>query len=205
MRNVAAVILDVVGSRDLDDRASAQRAIVDAFARADDTVAPVRAAWATFADEFQVIYRTLDDACAATGIVRLALGGDLDVRFGIGVGESREVGPGATGPVLDGDAWWRARAAIDEAERRGARSGTRTWAEGGGSEQANIGLLLRDHLISAMRPRDQRITLQLIDGRTQSDIAASEGITQAAVSQSARKSGANAVAQSYEVWLGSRA
>lgn len=205
MHDVAAVILDVVGSRNLDDRVAAQRAIADAFAQVNAMVAPVRTAWPTFADEFQVIYRTLDDACAATGLVRLALADAVDVRFGIGVGDSREVGPGATGPVLDGDAWWRARNAIEEAEKRGARSGTRTWVEGEGSVPANVSLLLRDHLISAMRPREKRITLQLISGRTQREIADSEGITQAAVSQAAKKSGAATLAQSYEVWLAARA
>lgn len=201
MSSVAAVILDVVGSRNLDDRMAAQRIIAEAFAQADGLIAPVRPAWPTFADEFQVIYRTLDDACAATGLVRLALADGVDVRFGIGVGESREVGPGATGPVLDGDAWWRARNAIDEAEKRGARSGTRTWVVGEGGVQANVSLLLRDHLISAMRPREMRIALKLIGGSTQQEIADSEGITQAAVSQAAKRSGAAVVAQSYELWL----
>ena len=201
MADVAAVILDVVGSRNLDDRAAAQRAITDAFAQADAIVAPVQHAWATFADEFQAIYRTIGEACAATGLVRLALAGAADVRFGIGIGTSREVAPGATGPVLDGDAWWRARSAIEEAERRGARTGTRTWAAGRGSDNANAALLLRDHLISAMRPREQRITMQLILGLTQREIAENEGITQAAVSQAAKKSGAGAVAQSYEAWI----
>ncbi len=204
MTDVAAVILDVVGSRELDDRLAAQRAIVGAFARAGELIPPLEPAWATFADEFQVIYRTVEEACAATGLVRLALTDTVDVRFGIGIGESREVGPGATGPVLDGDAWWRARNAIDEAEKRGARSGTRTWVVGGGSAQANINVLLRDHLITAMRPRERRIALHLIHGRTQREIADREGITQAAVSQAAKKSGAAAVAQTYEVWLAAR-
>lgn len=201
MTNVVAVIVDVVGSRKLADRAGAQRAILEAFAEADDFVKPIRPAWATFADEFQAIYATVADACAATTFLRLALPEGIDVRFGFGVGESVEVAQGETGPVLDGDAWWNARAAIDEAEKRESRKGSaRTWLAAPDAGMTNSSLLLRDHVIGSMSDRERRIARDLLLGRTQTEIAKSEGISQAAVSQAAKRSGAGALVQAVEQW-----
>lgn len=203
MNVVAAVIVDIVGSRLLADRAGAQQAVRATFAEADTVVPPVRAAWSTYADEFQAVYASVDAACAATGLVRVLLPDGLDVRFGIGLGSSVLVEHGDTGDVLDGDAWWNARAAIDEAERRAGRSGPeRSWVIGTTDDPArNAALLLRDQVISGMKPRERRITAALCLGRTQAEVAASEGIGQSAVSQSARRSGAATLVQVQTLWL----
>lgn len=203
MNEIVAVIVDIVGSRKLDDRAAAQQAVRDAFATADQTVPSSQPLWSTFADEFQAVYDSVPSALAATGLVRVLLPEGVDVRFGIGVGDSEAVEEGDRGTVLDGSAWWRAREAIDEAERRAGRSGaSRTWVVTGGDDRhARAAAQLRDQLIDAMKPRERRIAARLLRGQTQAAIAEAEGVTQSAVSQSARRSGAGTLVQVQNEWL----
>lgn len=201
---VTAVIIDIVGSRQLADRAVAQDVVRRAFATADAQIAPLAPLWSTAGDEFQALYASPETAAAATTIVRLALTEDVDVRFGMGIGQSRTVEsrPGEA-PILDGSAWWNARAAIDEAERRGSKSATaRSWIKDDRGDVVAFtpSLLLRDHIITTMRPRERRIALGLIDGGYQATIAEAEGVSQSAVSQSARRSGANAVVAAVSQW-----
>ncbi len=207
MTIAAAVIVDIVGSRKLADRSAAQEAVRVAFARADRIVPPVMPLWSTAGDEFQVVYDSAPAANVATTVVRLALPTGLDLRFGVGLGESHVVeATGESGPVLDGSAWWNARAAIEEAERRGGRSASaRTWlkTDDGDPPCTDAALLLRDHIISHMRDRERRICLGLIEGALQAEIADSEGISQSAVSQSARRSGASALVQAVSLWRAS--
>lgn len=203
MTSVAAVIVDIVGSRKLPDRGFAQDAIRAAFAAADALAQPARTLWSTSADEFQAIYASATFAAAATGYARLALPDGVDIRFGIGLGTSTLVEHGDAGDVLDGDAWWNARAAIEEAERRAGRGGLeRSWAIGTAADtELNAALLLRDHIIGTMKPRERRIAAGLCAGRTQSEIAAAEQISQSAVSQSSRRSGAGTLVHVQALWL----
>ena len=198
------MIVDIVASRRLNDRPAAQRAIRDAFADAAAIASPTRALWATAGDEFQIEYATPSQAFAATGFVRIALAAsDLDVRFGIGAGDSRVIEHGERGDVLDGSAWWRAREAIEEAERRAGRSGSaRTWALGEGITDADrAALLLRDQVIAQLAPREHRIAAALLTGRTQKQIAVAEQISQSAVSQAAARSGVNTLVHVQSLWL----
>lgn len=203
-----AVIADIVGSRTLDDRAGAQAAVRDAFTVADAVVAARIGVWPTVGDEFQAVYDDVSAAVIATTVVRLALPDGVDVRFGIGDGVSRVIEqPAGEQPIYDGSAWWNARGAIEEAERRGAKSGSaRSWARGDGGDLAAYvpALLLRDHLITSMKPRERRIALRLVQGALQSEIAQAEGVSQSAVSQSARRSGANALVQAVAQWQEAR-
>lgn len=204
MNDVVAVISDIVDSRKLKDRGSAQRAILKAFHAAETMVFPVRTAWATFADEFQTIYPDVATACAATGLVRLLLPAGIDIRFGIARGQSVEVNEGDDDSVLDGSAWWRARTAIEDAEKFGGRLGTaRTWIAASSEDdlRENASLLLRDHVITTMNPRERRITAFLIEGFTQVEIAEVEGVTQSAISQAARSSGALVISSVHDQWM----
>lgn len=190
-----ALIVDIVGSRELDDRPSAQEAILAAFAIADE-VRPFRQRLApTFADEFQAVFDDAPHAVWATAVGRLLLPEGIDCRFGLGAGELREVGPGLGGTVQDGSAWWRARAAIEEAHGRQDRRNPylRTWFDGPGAPTINALLLLRDAAIDRMRARERRIAGAALLGRSQVEIARAEGVTQSAVSQSLRRSGAAAL------------
>lgn len=203
MKTQVAMIVDIVRSRELRDRAKAQDRVRDAFLAADAAVAPIRPLWWTAGDEFQALYATAADAIAATTIVRATLPDGLDLRFGIGVGEVTEVASGTGATIYDGSAWWNARAAVEEAERRGARSGTaRTWViSDEDAATANAALLTRDQLITTMKPRERRILAAMLRGSTQAEIAEAEEITQSAVSQSAGRSGARAVLQAHALWM----
>lgn len=203
MKHVAAVIVDIVRSRELDDRAKGQSAVLAAFARAERLVAPVRPLDATVGDEFQGVYARLADAMLVTTVSALALPDGVEVRAGIGLGEVTEV----EGDISDGSAWWRAREAIDEAHRRedAGESAVRAWCVGGPGDDAGMAppvLLLRDQILSRMKARERRIAAALIEGDRQADIAARESISQAAVSQAAHRSGAIALREALEALTG---
>lgn len=207
-----AVLLDIVGSRALPDRAGAQRALDDAIARceADAPLAsqPLRP---TAGDEQQGVYPTLDAALAALTLLRLALPEGLDCRFGVGIGRVDEI-PSAAGALPEGPGWWAARIAIERthALQRRAVPGARTWVVAHDSEpepahvlarQANIALLARDQLITDMSTRTRRLTYGRCLGATQGELAAQEGITQPAVSQALASSGSGAVIEGFRLLL----
>ncbi|AOX67038.1 hypothetical protein BJK06_16105 [Curtobacterium sp. BH-2-1-1] len=203
---VIAVIVDLVDSRTLDDRAAAQRDVERAFdgTPAVEAVDPLRA---TVGDEFQVIYATLTDALVATTTAILALPPTVQIRFGIGRGTVQTIGTGAVGPLQDGPGWWSARDAINETHRRedGRTAFLRAWyhdaedRHGPTERLVNAYFLSRDHIVARLTPRARRIALGLVQGRTQAQIAADEGITPSAVSQSVQKSGVAALVEGLRV------
>lgn len=199
------MIVDIVGSRDLVDRAGAQRAVEDAFARAARRVPLAAPLWATVGDEFQAVAARLADALWTAGVVRLLLPDGVDVRTGIGRGEIRDVAPaGATGaPIQDGSAWWAAREAVDEAHARadGDAPYSRTWYVGPDEDAAAVALVdaqlvLRDRMIDGMTVTQRAYAGASALGRTQAEIAAERGVSQSAVSQSLRRSGGAALVAS---------
>lgn len=191
-----AGIVDVVGSRSVEDRRTIQAEIHAAFAAASRSVEPVRPLWATVGDEFQIVFRTPADAVASTTLVRLILD-TADVRVGLGFGEVRDIESGATGPIQDGSAWVYAREAITEGHRREDQLGfVRSWfrsADGDLDAVTNAALLGRDHIITRMKTRERRIAAASLSGATQVEIAAALGVSQSAVSQSLRRSGGGAL------------
>lgn len=195
--SVIALIVDIVRSRELEDRVSAQRSIRDAFERASEERPARRQLWPTVGDEFQAIFFTLNDALLTTSLVRLLLPEEVDCRFGLGRGQTVDVDERAPGTIQDGSAWWNAREAIEETHRRehGNEPYLRSWfvaddaAETGGMSLVNSFLLLRDASISSMKPRDRRLTAGKLLGDSQSELARREKITQSAVSQSLKRSG----------------
>jgi DNA-binding CsgD family transcriptional regulator len=194
-----ALIVDIVGSRDLPERAAAQEAMRAVFARADGTFPPEEPLWATVGDEFQARYPDIASALGATALVRLTLPDGLDCRFGLGVGEATEIEQGRGGSIQDGSAWWRAREAIQTAHRLqdGGQSSLRTWliAEDATLTSVVDALLLqRDQAISRMKARERRLAAGVLEGRTQQELAAEESIAQSAVSQALHRSGAIALA-----------
>jgi hypothetical protein len=191
-----AVIVDLVDSRLIDDRTRAQAQILEGFGRVDAAVEHVQSLRATTADEFQAVYPSIPDALEATLLARLSLPDGIDCRFGIAEGDIVTVGAGAVSDIQDGSGWWLARAAIDEAHRReNARTPSlRSWFRTDGTAAhmepvINAYLLSRDHIVGAMTERTRRLTLGLLLGQLQGDLAKAEGITQSAVSQALRRSG----------------
>ncbi|WP_285137878.1 SatD family protein [Microbacterium sp. lyk4-40-TSB-66] len=204
------VIADIVASRRLDDRASAQRRIAGVVEQVDADLPVARhALTATVGDELQGEYARLDDALASLLLVRLSLPDDIDCRFGVGVGEVRPI-------VLDdrtvpeGPAWWAARTAVETVERMQQRAApfARTWIAASEGEDAamvdtvavaNAYALARDQLVSAMSERTRRLTAGRCLGRSQRELAEREGISQSAVSQALAAAGSAALVEGFAV------
>lgn len=205
---IAAVIADIVRSRELNDRSRAQRAIHAAVARAEaDVPLALAPLTAVVGDELQGEYPTIAAAAAALLLVRLNLPDGIECRFGVGIGEVRPVEvDGRTIP--EGPAWWAARTAIErvEAMQQRAVPHARTWFEGqkhtGARVLESVALanaygLSRDQLVSSMSERTRRLTYGRCLGRSQRELAADEGITQSAVSQALASAGSVAIVEGF--------
>jgi hypothetical protein len=198
-RTGVAVIVDLVRSREYEDRVQAQRAMLGAISSVNQLVPSIQPLAATIGDEFQGLYADAAAALRATLLLRLAVPEPYDCRFGIGVGDYQLVGQSSVGIVQDGTAWWLAREAIEETRRREKRQNRtlRTWLrhehDPAAEAMADAYLLGRDELVSSMSARSRRLLLGLLEGRTQGYMAQAEGISQSAVSQGLRTSGAHAV------------
>jgi hypothetical protein len=197
-----AVIGDLVGSRRSTSRREMQEQLVAALAIANESIESVQALAPTIGDEFQGVYADAGSALRATLVVRLALPDGVDCRCGIGVGNLEDVGSSEYGRTQDGPAWWAARDAIVEAKRResGQNKRLRSWFavhESEGSDVdaglVNAFLLCRDELVTRLDARQRRLVLGLLRGSSQKDLAATEGISPSAVSQSLHRSGAFAL------------
>jgi hypothetical protein len=196
-----ALIGDLVGSRRSASRSEVQQRLVDALAMTNEMTPSVQKLAPTIADEFQGVYDDVGSALRASLVVRLALPADVDCRCGIGVGTLEFVGTAEYGHTQDGPAWWAARDAIVEAKRResGQNKRLRSWivvpeTEGGVDVGlVNAFLLCRDELVSRLDARQRRLVLGVLRGTSQKDIAAGEGISPSAVSQSLQRAGAFAI------------
>lgn len=180
-----AVIGDIVGSRRLPDRAAAQRHVTAVLAEVGGVVEGVQPLEATVGDEFQGGYATLGGATRAALLVRLGLLPDVDVRVGIGVGDTTVYDDTREPLLQDGPAWWAAREAV-EAMAGPRRSGVRTWFAGPDPAAAalvNAHLLCRDALVDRLSERGWRMLRLAVAGESQKRIAELEGVTRSAVSQ----------------------
>jgi hypothetical protein len=205
---VIAVIVDMVGSRRLSDRAKAQRVLDGAIARVDQQLpVPHEPLRPTVGDEQQGVYESLDDALASLLLIQLALPDGLECRFGLGVGPIGTFSS-AGGQLQDGPGWWAARAAIEtvHAKQQRAAPSARTWIVASPDEDAgvhtavrhaNAYLLARDQIVGAMNERTRRLTFGRCLGVTQRELARTEGVTQPAVSQSLANAGAAAVIEGF--------
>ncbi|WP_298743761.1 SatD family protein [uncultured Microbacterium sp.] len=200
-----AVIADIVGSRGLADRAVAQRIIDQSVLTVEqDFPSAERPLQPTVGDELQGVYPTVTAAMSGLLLLRLVLPEGIDCRYGIGIGTLIEV-PSRVGALAEGPGWWAAREAIDIVHARQARSvrGSRTWivaadeADAVGTHVANAYVLARDQVISEMSERTRRLTYGRLLGRTQGELARSEGITQSAVSQALATAGAGALIEGF--------
>lgn len=219
----AVVIGDLVGSRRAHDRVALQDELVTALDAANETCHPVEPLEPTIGDEFQGVFANVTDAVRATLVVRARMRAEHDARFGVGIGSIARLGERATGAVQqDGPGWWVARDAIDfvadAARSRGIPRSVRTWigvaqpehergqvlfpfvvqhSEDPQTRALNAYLVVRDQLVSQMDDRDRRILAGLLEGRSVTDIAETEGISPSAVSQRSHRSGAAALAFSH--------
>ena len=224
-----AVIADIVGSRTLTNRADAQRIFEAALERASEGLALLQAPYPTVGDEFQAVAYTLEDALLLTVRAQLLLPPQLQLRFGIGAGRIEEFasgvhrqaparGRGAESAALqDGSAWWAARAAINRAHdvQDSSNPFIRTWFMAHASVESefsshcqtciNAMLSLRDHSILKLSARHRRITASLLLGKTQVEIARVEKLSQQAISDFARGTGAGLIQSSLIIAEAARA
>ncbi|NYF16386.1 hypothetical protein HDC37_001200 [Microbacterium sp. AK009] len=209
------VIADIVSSRELANRRAAQRDLEAALARVAAEGPPAeRALLPIVGDEMQGTYPDLSAALAATLLLQLTLPEGVELRFGVGLGDIEEI-PSIGGALSEGEAWWAARAAIENVERLAHRvaPSARTWVAATGTASAevsetvrvaNSGLLARDRAISQLSARTRRLIYGRWLGRTQSDLAKTEGIVQSAVSQALASAEAGALIEGLEVLIGDR-
>ena len=199
------LIGDVVESRQSASRTKLQESLNSALATINDRFRTRKPLEATIGDEFQGCLMTAAEATKASLLLRLELlRVGVDTRYGLGFGSvmvfSRRV------PLTqDGPGWWAARDAIDICRKRAEQPSThyvRTYFVGGehwpaerkGEEAAlNSFLLCRDAMIDRMKQQTRNRLYGLLLGKSQSEIAAEEGTTQGAVSQSLSRSNAFAV------------
>ena len=224
-----AVIADIVGSRTLTNRAEAQRIFEAALERASEGLALLQAPYPTVGDEFQAVAYTLEDALLLTLRAQLLLPPQLQLRFGIGAGRIEEFASGvhrqapARGrggeatSLQDGSAWWAARAAINRAHdvQDASNPFIRTWFMAHASVEPefsshcqtciNAMLSLRDHSILKLSARHRRITASLLLGKTQVEIARVEKLSQQAISDFARGTGAGLIQSSLIIAEAARA
>lgn len=203
-----AVIADIIGSRRLADRESAQRTLDHAIGATHADLPLARQPFRpTAGDEQQAVYDTLEAALASTLLLQLALPDAVAFRFGIGIGALAPI-PSAAGEIPEGPAWWAAREAIEtvHAKQRRAAPSARAWVVGGSDETdgmsmsvplANAYLLARDQLVTAMSERTRRLTYGRCLDRPQKELAEAEGVTQSAVSQALSGAGASAIVEGF--------
>lgn len=201
-----ALIGDVVGSREVADRAGLHAAVGAALERLNTAPAP----WApttplriTVGDEYQGAFDTVGAALRATLRLRLALT-PYDVRHGLGRGEAAVLSQ--TPRVEDGSAWWAAREAIEQvaaAQKQAATRTTRTAiceADSTGRIRPSpltiavqAALTVQDELLGQCDERDLRVLSGMISGMSQAEIAHTLRISPSAVSQRVRRGGLTAV------------
>ncbi|MGZ8737614.1 MAG: SatD family protein [Nocardioides sp.] len=175
------VIGDLVGSRDVPDRAALQTALGEVLAAVNQHIEPRQPFEATVGDEYQGACLTLADAARASLLVRLALLPTGDSRCGLGHGEVT-VHDASRRPLLqDGPGWWAARDAIEVVA--GTRTHRRTSFVGPGSGPVNAFLTCRDQLVERLNERGRRILRLALLGHPQKEIAEIEQVTRSAVSQ----------------------
>jgi hypothetical protein len=205
-RTLCTVIGDLVGSRDVPDRAGIQRALLEALDEANELLDPVQPFEPTVGDEFQGACDTLPDAVLAALLVRLRLLPQVDSRCGLGVGPVT-VHDASRRPLLqDGPGWWAARSAIDLLGRHRAR---RTWCAvadeaPAGSPDAravNAFLTCRDQLVDRLNDRGAQMLRLALTGLSQKEIADELRVWPSAVSQQFAR-GIGVVVEAHETFAG---
>jgi hypothetical protein len=204
---VATLIGDLIDSRRFEDRRGLQLSLKAAIQTVNAEMRPAQPLELTVGDEFQGGFSTLAGGARASLLLRLQLlsgPNGVDSRYGLGLG-TITIFDGARSPVSqDGPGWWTARMAIDRAKSLSESPRTsfvRTCVPYGPEvtvasvELAAMEAFLfcRDSAIDQMTDRSRRLLLGLLRGHPQGELAAREGITQGAVSQNLRRSGASAI------------
>lgn len=175
-----ALIGDLVGSREAEDRPALQRRLLEVL----EDVSRTRGGklTVTLGDEFQGRYDSLEVALAGAWDLHLGMIGWAALRIGIGWGEILVEGEEGSPFGQDGPAWWRARDAI---ERVDASHPARTLVvtETGWDDMLNAYLTLRDVHLQDLDQADAAILASLATGETQRAAAERLGLHESSVSR----------------------
>lgn len=204
----ATVIGDLVGSRAVADRQALHQALNTVLGQVNEEIRPRQPFRVTVGDEFQGVCDDLGQALGATLVIRVRMAASADVRHGIGWGHIQALDE----RVQDGPGWWAARAAIEQAKAAEARPAirtVRTFVRAAPESSAavaaavpglNAALMARDHLVGMLSERSMRLLAGMLAGRTQQELAESEGISASAVSQRVRHDGLGVLLAMQELW-----
>lgn len=180
----AGLIGDIVSSRGAEDRAALQSrltTVLDQLERRLDRTLRI-----TLGDEFQGSYESVSDAVDASLLLHLYAAGDFEIRVGIGWGDLNVAGTDDSPFGQDGPMWWRARDAIEDVENLSDGRRTMVKSDTDVDPLLNSYLATRDALLSGLDASNASIVIDLIDGRTQRDIAGRLGIHESSVSRRIR-------------------
>jgi SatD family (SatD) len=198
---VAALIGDMVGSRRVPDRAGLQNEIgaILEVVGADLGGSPAL----TIGDEFQASFPTIEEAIEASLQLHLRAAGVIRLRIGIGWGELLAEDRARAPFGQDGPCWWLAREAIEDVERSGTGRGPerRTAFRSGGPIESLLNgyLVLRDTLLAGFDDVDSSIAIGLLEGHSQSELAAMSGLNKSSVSRRAHGHGILALLAAREI------
>ncbi len=188
---VAALIGDMVASREAPDRLELQRRVDSVLAVVDDKVGG-RPAF-TIGDEFQARYPTLGEAVEASLQLHLRTMDVTRLRIGIGWGELIAEDPDRSPFAQDGPCWWRAREAIEAVDRsakgRAPEFRTAVRTETALDPLLNDYLLLRDTLLGGLDGVDAQIAIGLLEGISQTELAGRLRVNKSSVSRRANTHG----------------
>ncbi len=193
-----AVIGDIVGSRNVDDRAGLQRQLDAGLTDVNKQYANQIASeyLLTIGDEFQGLLRTSETLDQILASLRVAVH-PAELRFGIGVGglatPLREQAIGMDGPCFQ-----RARAAIERAKERS----TQIEVESGEAHPAfEIYSLLYSGMSRSWTDRQRQIIDLSMSGMEGVEIARLLEVSQPAVSQHLHAAGVTYIRKATATWL----
>lgn len=207
-RFFAALVGDVVGSRSYEHQDRMLMHLGGALRAVNQRVPARQPLELTVGDEFQGLYDDLPNALQANLLLPMYLADDLKVRVGIGQGPVEVLSDTDAPRGQSGPARWLAREAIDQVHglTKGWPAGTLSRFKGQDRHLAgfvNAFLLCHDQIVSRMDATDRRITLGLLFGARQADVADELNITQSTVSARQRHNGPAALVRALESVRGS--
>ena len=201
---VAAVIGDIVDSRDSLDRDALQRKFIDILAVVNRRTSPATDLRITRGDEFEGAYASVAAAWEATlRLHLLARQSGFALWISVAWGEVTALAGARDASLQDGPGWWDARTALTQLkETRRAPGNRRTvFADGDPARAATLAAAsaLRDEVLARLDPSDATIALGLLDRKTQAAVADEMGITPGVVSRRAHRNGLLSLAESARI------
>ena len=183
MKNYLVLIGDMVGSKAQRDRNSLQRSFAETLQKAQKKygTAFISPLTLTIGDEFQAVLEKSDDLFSLLTFIETQLDG-VQFRYGMGLGGIDTDINSQQAIGMDGPAFHRARAAIEQAKKEQRRFCFKS-GHSGQEERINILLNWVDYAVKRWNAQRKKIFLYYCEQYTQKEIAARLRITQPAVSQ----------------------